>query len=347
MSQQQQSQHPLSQQQSQNPQSQQRFSQGASQQGTQRQAGSQSGGKSLRIAVISADGYTGMTLMQELSLQQGSLPIESCVAFVEKSRKAEAQDIQKMNKSFHCKFYDPSNLNFESDLKDVDVLMLIPPAQPFKKELCESVLQCCQNMDCVVMLSSLGADEEVETMKEFKSLEGKVLKMNNACVLRSAFYAQNLLLYTHQIAQGYLPLPIREQKMTMVDLADVGVLMVKILRDFHENKFDQHKGKTYHLTGQESCSGNELADLLTQVVGRKIEWNDIPLEQAETILKNTPLIDNYEAKYLLQVYQLAQKGKMDVISKDFIHLCQDQPTSVKEFMMKYQTELKSAIQSAE
>lgn len=331
--------------------------------------------------VVFAEGYTGMTLMQELAARSKELHFNQIIAIVDKDRKAESKDIQNMKTDlFRVDHYDSDDVKsvgkvLEKYKEGMNTLILIPPAQQHKEEFCKGSLhlfddeQVKDTLKCFLLVSSILTAECVESQevfKEFMDIENlcksKCPENATCCIIRPGFYSQNLLLYTPQIQNGELPLPIGSKKLNMVDLADVGLAMVEVIINIHQEMSSQEQkgvatqskfhGKTIDMLGTEMVSGNELAEMLTKVMDKDIKFKDISNNEAAKLLSLTNLIDPYEAQYLLSFYSLVKQGKLEQVMEQatkpennmFQQLTKSKPTSMNEFLIKYKQDLIMPIQ---
>lgn len=300
-----------------------------------------------KLIISSAEGFSGMTIFQELAIQKP--PIGQIIALVDQARKAEGADIAKMDTKFNVKYHSYQEAELKDAMKEADMLLLIPPAEASKRHHTEMVLNCA--MECgvkrILMLSSIGLEEsDKASMREFLQLENTVKSKCKECViLRAGFYCQNLLLYSPQIRQGILPAPIGHGKMSMVDLADVGVALVRMVQECASS--NSHSGKIYSFTGPESLTGEQIAQQMSEVLGKSIQFKDISRNEAEKILTAAPAIDPYEAKYLLEFYDLVKADKMDFVTQDFQNLTGLAPTPLKEFFEKYKDDILGTTKAEE
>ncbi len=92
------------------------------------------------------------------------------------------------------------------------------------------------------------------------------------------------------------------------------------------------------MTGSECLSGAEIADLLSSKLGRTVSHKDISLNEAQRILQNQRTIDQYEAKYLLEMYSLIKSGKCEFTTKDYMKVVGEDPTPLSVFLEKYKDE---------
>lgn len=296
-----------------------------------------------KIAICYAEGFTGMTVMQELAIQATRLPFKQYVAIVDQTRQAEAKDISGMHELFRVKHYnskDPESIG--EFLEGVDMVLVIPPAQRNKVQCTKFIIDKCQQsgVNAVVMVSSIGAEcNDKPLLRDFDEIEKSLKNANfsKTAIVRCGFYMQNLLLYSEQIKQGVLPLPLGDGSMKMIDLADIGEGLVKVIEKLHAAEQPFHH--VYTFAGEKEFSGKELAETMSSCLPNKVEWKDISMEEAETILKKTNVIDPYEADYLLNIYQLVHEKRILFQEDDYYDLLNTNPTKFREFVNNYYSEM--------
>lgn len=129
----------------------------------------------------------------------------------------------------------------------------------------------------IVKLSTVGA--EVGSPLAFWDCHGRIeehLRRSGlpATVLRSHFYMSNLLDSAGAIrATGKLFAPARGARLPMVDPGDVAAVAARVLTD---DDRAGHVGRTYHLTGPEAITFDDVAEHLSAATGRTIDFVDVP-----------------------------------------------------------------------
>jgi uncharacterized protein YbjT (DUF2867 family) len=96
-------------------------------------------------------------------------------------------------------------------------------------------------------------------------------------VLRPTNFMQNYLNFgTPQTIQGQgaFYAPLGDAKLSPIDTRDISAVAAKVLIE------SGHEGKRYELTGSESLSSAEIAELFSKALGRKISYVDISEEKA-------------------------------------------------------------------
>lgn len=87
-------------------------------------------------------------------------------------------------------------------------------------------------------------------------------------ILRPSFFVQNLKdSYRDDIREGRLVLPAGHARVAYVDAADLGDVAALAFNDPAT-----HLGQAYHLTGSDSLSFDEIAAMLTRILGRPVAY---------------------------------------------------------------------------
>jgi uncharacterized protein YbjT (DUF2867 family) len=90
-------------------------------------------------------------------------------------------------------------------------------------------------------------------------------------ILQPNSFHQNALSFAATIkAQGKFYLPLKNAPQSTVDIRDITAVAAKALTS------PGHEGKTYVITGPEALTFHQVAQKLSSVLGRKIEYVDLP-----------------------------------------------------------------------
>lgn len=168
-------------------------------------------------------------------------------------------------------FEDPSTFNVA--LKNIDKIFLIrPPHISNVKKIFTPFLEEAKNKGIkhIVFLSVEGVDEN-KAIPHHK-IELEIIRLNfNYTFLRAGFFMQNMnTTHKNEIKyQNKISLPVGNSKTAFIDTRDIGLAASICLLD------SSHINKKYTLTGKESLNYNEVAQVLTKVLKRKINFNDV------------------------------------------------------------------------
>ncbi|GAA5968448.1 hypothetical protein JCM11641_007641 [Rhodosporidiobolus odoratus] len=283
------------------------------------------------IAVLSAEGYTGCAVIEEL-FSDGSYRNKFDKLLGITFGEAVSPDNKQILEDYSVETMSIDEVD-EEKIKSlrIDTALIIPPARKDKLDQVKQFLELAKkakSVQNVVLLSSAGADyadrEKQPHLREFIDLE--VLAMqpksdpstedtgHSPCVVRAGFYLENLLHYSKQAqGEGKLPIPIDEDhKFAPVALGDVAQLLAHIVTSRGEHGLsDDVRGQMIVLTGPQMTAGPELAEAASQALSTKLEFQSIKESEAKKLLqsKHGEEIDEAELAYLLEYYSLVREGK--------------------------------------
>lgn len=290
-----------------------------------------------KVYVTGAAGQTGIHTLKWLS--EGAVGNLDVYAGVYKADQAHQESIIKPfnTKASVIEGHDLSSLT--GAFRDVQDLFIIPPATADKVEIASNYIKAAREagVKFVLLLSVVGAEiQEFTWGAQFHQIEDALKRsgIENWCILRTNFYAQNLLLYKDQIKEGTLPLPTGDGSFAPVDVDDVALAAKCILADCQS-----HVGKSYQVTGREALNGTQIAQICSKVTGRQVAFKDINESEATEILQKCN-VPNVEINALIDFYRLAKQNHFkDTVNNDFNTITRREPTSLEEFLSAHKTEL--------
>jgi uncharacterized protein YbjT (DUF2867 family) len=147
-----------------------------------------------------------------------------------------------------------------------------------------------------------------------------------AVVLRPTFLMANLLASGDSIRQqAKLFAPAEGARVAMIDPRDVAAVAATILAGGGSEE------QTYVLTGPEAITYDEIAETLTAVVGRPIEFVPVSDEAAhEAFLRGG--VPDWAAGALVSLFQKLREGVQDVTTDVVRRLTGREPRPVAEFL---------------
>jgi len=159
----------------------------------------------------------------------------------------------------------------------IDTLYLVCSPIPQLVELESNVIDVCKALGVrhIVLNSALGAEDYP---KSFPSWHRKVedkLKSSGLgyTILRPNGFLQNIGTYNAPSirAQGAFYAAMGNAKVSLIDVRDIAVIAAKALANPAA-----YSGKTIELNGPEALSYTEIAQHIANVVGRPVQFVDIP-----------------------------------------------------------------------
>jgi uncharacterized protein YbjT (DUF2867 family) len=224
------------------------------------------------ILTTGATGNNGQELIRQLTAIG-----QSVRALVR--RPAEAAKLDGSNIEVAAGDFDlPETL--EAALQGVEkAFLLTPVAERFvqwQKDFIEAAKRA--KVKHLVKFSGMGAD--ASSASELLKLHAKtddILRSSGVpfTILQPNSFHQNMLSSANTIkAQGVFYWPLKNALQSTVDLRDISAVAVKVFAS------PGHEGKTYVITGPEALTFQQVAEKLTSVLGRKIQYLDVPISAA-------------------------------------------------------------------
>jgi uncharacterized protein YbjT (DUF2867 family) len=130
----------------------------------------------------------------------------------------------------------------------------------------------------LVKFSGMGADLRGESeLLRLHAETDEVLRNSGVpfTILQPNSFHQNILSAAGTIkSQGKFYWPLKTARQSTVDIRDINAVAARIFTS------SGHEGKTYVITGPEALTFQQVAEILSSVLGRKIEYVDVPLAAA-------------------------------------------------------------------
>jgi uncharacterized protein YbjT (DUF2867 family) len=283
------------------------------------------------ILVTGASGNIGSEVVKQLL---GVAPAVSIKAAVH-----SRQNVKKVNDGDRVKVI-PIDYN-ESDtlrqaLKDVDKLFLLTPDVPNAAHLASNAVSEAKKAGIrhIVKQSVMGADLEADvgTMRLHRQVE-EIIEQSGIpfTFLRPNEFMQNFINFHSPSIKGNnaFYIPLEDAKVSLVDVRDIAAVAVKSLTDE-----DLHKNKTYLITGPEALSYHQVAEILSNRIGRKINYVNISDEEARAAMKEIGLSD-WLINTVSELSDYFRKGKASEISSAVEEVTGNKPISFSQFANDY------------
>ena len=152
--------------------------------------------------------------------------------------------------------------------------------------------------------------------------------------LRPSFFLENLFAVAAPTirAEGKIYLPYGEGRHAPIAGQDVARVAVGILTDPAV-----YRRKTYVPTGPASLSMMEQASVFTRVLGRPVQYVDIPVERWRQILSHLDAMSPYLIEHLSRVAESHQQGDFDAVTGVVEKISGVPPQSLEAFIRQNQT----------
>ena len=148
--------------------------------------------------------------------------------------------------------------------------------------------------------------------------------------LRPTFFAEWLMYFSQSIRENDMfPLPFGDVRYAPIAAEDQGRVIAAILNDPAE-----HAGKIYSLYGPKELTQYEVADLLTQALGRKITYVAIEIEPFMEIWKEKTGASAYNFQHIAAVAQDCRDGLFSGTNDLVEKLTGQKPLGMMDYITK-------------
>ena len=118
---------------------------------------------------------------------------------------------------------------------------------------------------------------------------------------------------------------MREGATGLIDVADVAEFLVEVLTG------EGHENKTHFITGPEILSFTDLATQLSEVLGREIEYVDVPPQAFCDELRKWGTSEWY-VDAVTDLFELTASNEGAKKTDTFSEICGHSPRSFREFL---------------
>lgn len=147
--------------------------------------------------------------------------------------------------------------------------------------------------------------------------------------IHPTFFAEDLYLFNALSIrdEGKLLLAFGEGKHAPIAALDIANVVVDILRDPK-----MHIGKHYILTGDQEMSMDEIADVLTKVLGKLVLYINLPIEDWHKYLTGKVGLSKFLATHLAGVALDHQNGIFSGMTDTVARISSVKPQSLEQFI---------------
>src|SRR5829696_2007629 len=184
----------------------------------------------------------------------------------------------------------------------------------------------------IVKLSQFAADSHApDRFRRYHAVVEAALKASGLAytILRPNLYMQGLLNFRSTIAtQNTFYAAAGDAKVSMVDVRDNADVAVAALTE------SGHEGKVYDLTGPQALTHAEMAEGLSEALGRQVAFIDIPPEAMREALLGIGF-PVWQAEGLVEDYAHYRRGEAAAVTSGVEDATGKAPRSFEEFARDY------------
>jgi uncharacterized protein YbjT (DUF2867 family) len=227
-------------------------------------------------------------------------------------------------------------------LQGVSTVLLITPIHPEQVAQASNVINAAKdsgNDPRIVRLSVHQASQEAPSRnsRQHAQIEDELRSSGLPyTLLRPTTFMQNTLATARTVAsEGRIYQPFKDGKLGMIDARDIGEVAAKVLTE------EGHEGKVYTLTGPAAISFYEVAEALSEVLGKEVRYVNISLEDAKRAMLNMGLSE-WRADVLIEYAKAHSEGYSNFTTEDVEQLTGHRATSYKEFATDFERVFRGA-----
>jgi uncharacterized protein YbjT (DUF2867 family) len=220
----------------------------------------------------------------------------------------------------------------QSALTGVDKVFLVSPFVPNMVELTAILIEAAKraNVQQIVKLSAL-AQPGIALSKWHSEMENAIASSGiSFTFLRPNGFMQNFInAMTETIkSDNAFYLNAGDGKVSFVDTRDIASVAVAALIT------RGHEGQSYTITGAEALSHTQCASILSQILGRTINYVDVPDDTVRQGMQGAGMPESI-VNALLELYASYKAGQAATVSPVVEQVTGKQPISFEQFAKDY------------
>jgi uncharacterized protein YbjT (DUF2867 family) len=283
------------------------------------------------ILVTGATGKVGSDLIYELAAR--GEPVRALVRDPEKAARTLPADVELARGDLS------DQVSIAAALEGADRLFLLSPPTENMLDLEHIAIAAAAaaaeagTLRHLVKLSVIGADASSRHFIE--QAHGVAESAIRAAAipftfLRPNFFMQNLLGAAAQIkSQSAIYQPGANERASHIDTRDIATVAAAALTDPQ-----RHVNQTYTLTGPESLTFTQVADILSHVTGRPVKYIDVPRDAAKQAMLGAGMSERY-AEAISELMDDYRAGKMSAVTNDVEQVTGRKPRSLEQFAQEH------------
>jgi len=179
----------------------------------------------------------------------------------------------------------------ESALQGVEKAFLLTPVAEHFVQWQKDFIEAAQRAKIKHLVKFSGMGAHARSASELLKLHAEadeILRSSGVpfTILQPNSFHQNILSSASTIkAQGVFYWPLKNASQSTVDVRDISAVAAKVFTS------SGHHWKTYVITGPEALTFQQAAEKLSSVLGRKIQYVDVPISAAADGMRNSGMPD--------------------------------------------------------
>ena len=293
------------------------------------------------ILVTGATGTVGSEVVKQLASISSSSGHKIRAAFHSKNKADKLKQFNnKRVENIELDYTKPETVS--DALNNVDKLYLQTLPVHDVTEICSNLVKEAKknNVKYIVKLSAMGADSDPRsTILRLHGEEEKIIGDSGIpyIFLRPPAFMQNFVTqFGHTIrTQNAFYVPAGDAKMSFVDARDIAAIAVRmLLTNNSDGESLQYENKGYDITGQDALSYRQVADILSNQVGKKISYIGITEDDARKGMEQIG-IDGWYIDIMIELFRIIRAGYGSETTAAVEHITGRKPISFAQFVRDY------------
>lgn len=279
------------------------------------------------ILVTGATGNVGSQVVKQLVARQVNV-----LAAVRSPNKAQSLETDHVS---HVEFDIEKPETIEKALQGVDKVFLLTPLVPNMVEVSNNLVEAAKKSGVkhIVKSSGMGAESEPGiTLTRWHRAAEKAIEESGIAFtfVRPNGFMQNYAnFFGHSIkTQNTFYLPMGEGKVSHIDARDIASVATVALTE------NGHEGKAYEVTGSEAISNTEIAAIISQIVGRQIDYVDVSEDAASAEMKQSGMPEIL-VEATMELYGIYKAGYASEVTATVEQVTGNKPILFEQFVRDY------------
>jgi uncharacterized protein YbjT (DUF2867 family) len=278
-----------------------------------------------KILIMGGTGTVGSVLLEKLAATDAK--VRALVRSQGKAERIKASGIEAVIGDLGKPETLPAALN------GVEKVFLLTSPTERQAELEGNVIAAAKNagVSHIVKLSAIGAGPDAPPLiRDHYLIEQEIERAGIPHThLRPNGFMQNILMTAPTIKEkGLFYGPLGEAKVSYVDARDIAAVAAAVLTG------DGHQGKAYEITGPQSLSNKEVAQEFSSVLGKDVQYIDLPLEAMRSSMLGSGL-SAWLTDRLIGLYEFYRDGRAAAVSHVVREVTGQEPITFRQFVREH------------
>lgn len=278
------------------------------------------------ILVTGATGTTGSEVVRQLAA--AGQKVRALVRDRKKAGKIEGPEVEIAVGDLDR----PATL--EAPLQGIEKIFLVSSPDPRVADLHRNLIEAAKRSGVrhIVRMAALGSrpDSPVSLLRWHGESE-RILERSGIpyTFLRPHMFMQSTLMFARSIAaEGTFYAPLRDAKISLVDVRDIAAVAVGALTG------RGHESKAYDVTGPEALSFSDVAGKISAATGKPVKYVNVPPEAARKAMLGMGMPD-WLVDGLLGLYAEWSAGRGASVSPAVGQVGKTKPRTYEQFAREH------------